>query len=293
MASNDREFAAMSGQRERGIALAVLVWFLAALSLLVGSLVSQARLDTRLAQLHMAQAQAAALGDGAALVALERWYGSRQNQQEAVVKTNFELTLGGVAVQVTVTPVSGLIDLNRASESLLQRLFHIAGKMDAEVAQQQAVNVVQWRSPAGSQQSRRFKAVQDILRVPDIGRTVLENIRDSVYASEGGSQGVDWRSAPASVLAVLADDPEVVSQVLQARISDRTLQQPPPGIALEYLGGGSAREYRIDARMTVQGLVLLRRNWVRMGRGQRGLLPWQVQKRDPVAVIATARQAVE
>ena len=54
-----------SGMRERGVALAIVVWFIAGMSLLVAGIVSHARVDTQMAQLHVARAKAAAAGDGA------------------------------------------------------------------------------------------------------------------------------------------------------------------------------------------------------------------------------------
>ena len=53
----------MGGQK--GVALAIVVWFIAGMSLLVAGIVSHARVDTQMAQLHIARAKAVAAGDGA------------------------------------------------------------------------------------------------------------------------------------------------------------------------------------------------------------------------------------
>ena len=57
--------AGVSPASQRGVALAVVVWFIAGMSLLVAGIVSQARVDIQLAQLHLFRAQAEAAGDGA------------------------------------------------------------------------------------------------------------------------------------------------------------------------------------------------------------------------------------
>ena len=54
-----------AGGSEAGVALAILVWFLAAMSLLVGSIVMQARVDAKLSGLHLTTARIEAAGDGA------------------------------------------------------------------------------------------------------------------------------------------------------------------------------------------------------------------------------------
>ena len=55
---------------ETGVALAIVVWFIAGMALLVSGIVSDARMGTRMAQLHYFKAQAAAAGDGAINLAL-------------------------------------------------------------------------------------------------------------------------------------------------------------------------------------------------------------------------------
>ena len=56
--------------RQRGVALAVVMWFIAGMSLLVAGIVGHARVDLQLAQVHVARAKAVAAGDGAIRLAL-------------------------------------------------------------------------------------------------------------------------------------------------------------------------------------------------------------------------------
>ena len=51
--------------RQQGVAIAMVAWFLAAMSLLVVGIVSEAQNDVRMAQLHSSKARAIAAGDGA------------------------------------------------------------------------------------------------------------------------------------------------------------------------------------------------------------------------------------
>ena len=59
-----------SSRHQQGIALGVVVWFIAGMALIVSGIVSEAKVDTRMAQLHYFRAQAAAAGDGAINLAL-------------------------------------------------------------------------------------------------------------------------------------------------------------------------------------------------------------------------------
>ena len=66
--------------RQRGVALALVVWFIAGMSLMVGGIVSFARVDTRMTQVHLARAKTIAAGDGAIMLAMAY---SAANKKEA------------------------------------------------------------------------------------------------------------------------------------------------------------------------------------------------------------------
>ena len=51
-----------SHERAARVALGVVVWFIAGMALLVSGIIAEARIDTRMAQLHYFKAQAAAAG---------------------------------------------------------------------------------------------------------------------------------------------------------------------------------------------------------------------------------------
>ena len=99
-------------ESERGVALAIVVWFIAGMSLLVAGMVSQARLDTRMAQLHVARAKAAAACDGAIQRMLaERLLVSRPGVSGANLLQG-EYQMGDTTVSVTLYPETAFINMN-------------------------------------------------------------------------------------------------------------------------------------------------------------------------------------
>ena len=88
----------------------MVVWFLAAMSLLVSGIVFQARVDTRMAQLHVARAQAVAAGDGAIQLMLADLVAGKVEQQEGSAAMSASYSLGERQVRVELVPASGLID---------------------------------------------------------------------------------------------------------------------------------------------------------------------------------------
>jgi general secretion pathway protein K len=276
---------------QSGVALAIVVWFIAAMSLLVAGIVAQAKVDTRMAQSHVARAQAVAMGDGAiqlmlATIQLKQIKGYRGR---GVPQLDFEV--GEQKVSVSLVPIAGLIDLNGASEELLAELFAGSGAESEEDAQILARNVIEWRSQiaAKTRQKVKFGSLEDLLLVEGVGRTLFESIRDSVVVGAAPSKGVDWMSAPESVLRVLNGGKEgVVTSVLSAREGNYFATNAiPRGLAARFQVAGRGNDFRVDALVTVGDKQWLRRRWVSADVQGEGLLPWRFTGTEPVRSVQT------
>ena len=193
---------AFPGHREHGVALAIVVWFIAGMSLLVAGIVAQARVDTQMAQTHVARAKAIAAGDGAiALMMVDTMTGKVDKNQPLV--GNYRL--GDIEVTVALLPATGLIDLNGASAEVLYALFLFAGGLREEEARLLAENMVQSRTARqGRQGAVKLAAIEDFLRVPGSSRTLLDSVRDFIVVSESGRGGTDWSQAPEALLGILS-----------------------------------------------------------------------------------------
>ena len=254
----------MTGTKQRGVALAMVVWFLAAMSLLVSGIVYQAKLDVRLAQVHVARAEVEAAGDGAIRLALASMAAGRAGSAEYVV--------GDHRVRIEVTPSTGLININSASLDLLTFLFIEVGLLPPEQAKVVADNVIQWRSnssSAGGQRGRaqNFDAVEDLIRVQGVGRVLFDRVRDYIVATSGGAGAIDWSAAPPGLLQQFAKKyPREVAAA--SRRQDRLAD-------LVGSAGGSGN-YRVDATVIYGDRAWLRRRWVTMRSSNNGELPWRV-----------------
>jgi len=277
-------------QRQRGVALAIVVWFLAAMSLLVAGIVFQSKVDARMAQAHVARAKAVAAGDGAIQLMLAALKSNQLKSFRGRGVPVLAFEVGEQAVEVFLVPTSGLIDLNGASRELLSKLFFSSGSVEKAEAQLLADNVVKWRSKIvpGTRQVAKFLSIEDILRVDGIGRMLFEGIRDSVVVGQVSRSGVDWQSAPPSVLGILADgNAAMVSSIVEERggglVPSKTL---PRGLNPRFQSAGSGGEYRVDAVVTVGDKNWLRRRWVSMGSTGKGLLPWRFTGTEAARAVA-------
>jgi type II secretory pathway component PulK len=305
---------------EGGVALAILVWFLAAMSLLVAGIVMQARIDIKLTQFHVARARAEAVADGAIQLALAHMMQPvKEGESTQQVLQGLVYPLGNLNVQVNVTPLSGLINLNEAPEELLALLLLSVEGLDEGAARELAFNVVEWRTPGlhaggelqssareysrgddvetvdptdpGATSSRRFEAIEDLLLVAGIDRRVYEAVQDAIYVSQEGQSGVDWATAPVVILrGLLGGDAESAQALVEARVSDEQEGLVAPSdMDLRFQEASITTAYRIDAMVEVDGSVFNRRRWVDTGRPGQDGLPWSFFRTEALRVLpATA-----
>lgn len=277
---------------EAGVALAILVWFLAAMSLLVAGIVMQARMDARLSGLHLNTARVEAAGDGAIQLALTNLLLLELDGEFSGRAAHYGAhSLGKLKVAVVLTPLSGLIDLNTSSEGLLSALFSSIEGLDDGEAYELAASVVMWRSAAlgdGSDSlGGRFDVSEDLLMVEGVDRHIFEAVRDSIHVAPQGSTGVDWMSAPLSVLRALGQvDEEMAMGLIESRLTKKVVYlEPPAGINLAYQQTVQSSSYRADALVILDNTVYLRRRWVDRARVGADELPWLFFRTEAVRAV--------
>ena len=271
--------ASVAPRAQAGVALAIVLWFIAGMSLLVAGIVSQARVDTHMAQLHVARAKAVAAGDGAIRLRLAELLTARGSPAgEGSGASGGYYRLGEDEVRVTLVPVAGLIDINSATPEVLLGLFLQAG-VEQDEAQALAENVLKSRSPAAARGapggSGRLEAMEYLLRVPGMSRSLLDAVRDFIVVGTPAQGGMNWSVAPDEVLAVL-------DRVDAARAAGvRARQGATAGNAVPVL----ARAYRADAVLRYGERNWLRRQWIEMSAASGGELPWSVVRTEPPRVL--------
>jgi len=287
--------------KQRGVALAMLLWFIAAMAILVAGIVAQSKTDIKLAQLQLQQLQAEAAGDGASLLLLADLM-LLQEQEVFSGRGIFEqtYTLGVHDVRIRAVPASGLINLNLAGEALLASLFSYGAGLNEEQANHLVTNVISWRGEgaelaeeveeAEQNQPRngRFEVVEDLLQVEGVDREIYDRISSLVYVAQRGLHGVDPLSAPEEVLNMLVgeDTGQVAEMVLKR--SQMPFEDSGTGSMIndDYIVAETLSLFRLDAIIKFNdGKIYRRTRWVEMGGVGMDGLPWRFIRTEP-AVIA-------
>ncbi|WOJ96527.1 hypothetical protein R0137_14935 [Congregibacter brevis] len=259
---------------ESGVALAVVVWFIAGMSLLVAGVVMSARTDVRFAQLHMGRAQASAAGDGAVNLLLADMRDGLYVDDGVARLPQQVYQLGEVQVDVVAVPTEWLVDINTATAPLMANALQLSGALDQSRAQFLGNAVVQWRRDPKGAAGVRMEALEDLLSVPGVNRRTWDRVRDYI-AVPVGSVGLSRPGAKA----------QQRMRMLQTLTPVQRVSATGQAFAGISTGAARATGYRIDALVRIGDTVWLRRRWVSMSASV-GVLPWRVYRTEPARIVS-------
>ena len=249
----------MSGRfNQQGVALALVIWFVAGMALLVSGIVAEARIDTRMAQLHYFRAQAAAAGDGAINLALAAQY-SRKQGGRAGLKSQLVYKMGRHEVQIRMIPGEWLVNVSQEPLPVLSALFDLSPRYTAATSRELAVSMVNYR---GKDPLVAFFSPEDVLRVPGLDRGVYDAIRD--YITVANLSGT--RSMAEQPIAKRLADIEAMMQGENTMVRDQVQH--------------SATTLRLDAIIELGGQRWLRRRWVELEAAEDSQLPWRILRSE-------------
>lgn len=289
-------------RQQGGAALVLVMWLVAALSILASGLAATARVDLRGTQMLKEFALHAALGDAAIRLAASQLSIKPLEDAPAWFEFDFE----GRLIEVEVVPASALINLNHAPVELLHDLFFYAGELDEAQAQMLAERVIDWRDgdedplPNGAEEAAYvaaqspfrprnglFETVDDLIQVLGINLDLHDRIRRLV-TTLGDGQGVDPRFAPPAVLAVLASgNADMVARIIDARLAQDPLTDMT-GLNQSHLAQGASGPYRFTARHRGDRFELSRVRWIQLGGSS-----WRELRAEAVESVALAGESAD
>ncbi|MCA0242445.1 MAG: general secretion pathway protein GspK [Proteobacteria bacterium] len=233
----------------RGVTLVIVLWMVAALTILVTGLVATQRSELRLAGVARAQVLAAASGQAAVQLALQQLAGVAPPPDRVSRRS---VAVDGQAIDVLLMPLSGLVDLNSAPPALLADVFRLAGGLDEAAARGLAAAVQERRlRPPMGEQPARFELIEELLSLPGVDADLFAKIAPLLTTDSAGSGKVNPLAAPPEVLFVLARGDAVLAQ----RIADQREAGAIDTTRLEgnYIDATVSSRYRITALVPEPG----------------------------------------
>lgn len=281
---------------QAGYALVAVLWMVSALMLLVSALVFQARTELRTVtagrDIAVAEARArAAIHLAARSISADVSAFSRQR----VLDFEFE----GEAIRVVVTPLSGLVAINLASEQLLAALFVYGAGVAPDLAQSLAQRVIDWRDPdvvslpkgaenpeyvaAGVPFRTRgapFEAPEDILQVLGMDLETYDKIKELITV-DGRSARTNPLAAPREVLIVLAQGNAAVAGGVVAARDAGQVHVDTTSLMQEFIDQSSSSRFRLKALVPMDGeRALIYTSDVDTAQTANSRTPWDVLRSE-------------
>lgn len=266
---------------QHGIALVVVLWTVALLTVIAGSFAYSMRIESSLVSSAVDRAKARSLAEaGIAYAALDLF---RPPQLRHFTSSGipYVWNFGGQKVIISVQDTGGLIDLNVAKRELLGGLLAAAGVAEEEKREQLLDAIEDWRDPddvprlqgaedkdyatAGLPYGAKdapFESVAELQQVLGISPALYQQIEKAltIFSEQ---PGIDPGVAPLEVLrAIPGVDLETIEIYLAERRARQVTGEPPP--PLPPVGGGYlsqtlglAYSVRAEAKITGGGSAII------------------------------------
>jgi general secretion pathway protein K len=237
--------APSESSHESGIALVLVLWVLALLTILVITFTGNAQTELRVARNQYDTARARALADAGISLAILGILDPAPETRWRAAGEEHAITYGDGTIRVGVQDEAGKISLNDASDEMLANLFRTLGMNPVEsaglataIAEWKGMRRSEWaavnRSGVAGATSEPFLVVEELRLVPGMTRARYDRIFPFVTVYSESDQ-VDPLTAPAEVLRSL---PSVSPQEVDSYLAARTQPGLVPG-ALPRLAGVS------------------------------------------------------
>lgn len=237
-------FHSRTGQQ--GVALILVLWILALMTIMAGSFTLSTQRETSLVTNSRERAKAVALSDGGIHYAMFMLSLPNAAQRWRADGTPYRLALGGVPVEVRIYDEAGKIDLNAARESTLRTILTKVTQ-DEDQAVKLADAIFDWRDSddlkrlSGAEsaeyraagldqmpQNRNFLVLEELRGVLGITPSLYQKL-EPFFTVYNNVDGVNPAKASITVLLALTDgNSQAVDSFLAARENGNGNTPPPP-----------------------------------------------------------------
>ena len=259
-------------QRQRGIALVMVLWLVVLLTIVAASFATHSRVETRMAGNLVEREKARLMAQSGLNRALMELMVKNTDQRWTFNGEAHELQAPQGSLRIAIRNASGLVDLNRASREVLYNLFTLVSD-DPEVREQLVDALEDWRD---SDDLRRLKGAEDsdyaaagydygsadrdLESVDELGyvmgfnRDAVNRLRPyvTVYSDMGA---VDYNFASEKLTNLLKGDASVDNTVAEAlgKLDGGLVDIGQSNDDGDGIGGAPSKSYRISVEAVTAG----------------------------------------
>lgn len=283
----------------RGAALILVLWLVASLSLIVMASARGVRQQTQRTALDLERLRTESVLDAAIELTAQRMMSEKTAESWYRIQ---RLPLGGSDIWVEITPSGGLVDVNVASEALMQALFQRAGNLTPGEAAILTSRVRDYIDPddtpggVGGAEAAQYRA-EGWPSMPRNGALDdLSELRSVLGMTSGlyeiiaphlginGQQRIEIDSAPPALIDVLTGQPGLGARIHKSPPETRAAVLLT-GAAAEFFSparAGGGQTVRLKAFVRTEGDRWWQREaWIDLSERPGNLTPWTMLSLEP------------
>jgi general secretion pathway protein K len=272
--------------RQRGIALLLVLWACTLLAILLGGYAALARTEGLQARYQFAQTQAHYAAEAGIMRAVYGLQDPQPGQRWAGDGRIYAFRYDNAVVKISAIDESGKVDLNSASAEVLQGLFLAAG-VDPARARTLTANVLAWRnfdSSAGEVNARRaaylaagrhygprngpFASIEELQMVLGMTPAIYRKVAPTVTIWSGSPSPNPNTAPPLALAAIPGMTPQQQAAIRAARLRNAS----DPSLVLD---NGTTHSIQSEATLA-DGTRAVLRATIRLRAGQVGTAPYSV-----------------
>jgi general secretion pathway protein K len=290
----------MRARREHlGAALILVLWLVAALSLVVLASARGLRQQTQNVGFDLSRLRAESVLDAAIQITAQRM--SADKKLGAHYRTE-QMGLGPNQIRIEITPSDGLVDVNVATDALLQALLQQVGGLQQGEAAILVSRIRDYIDPddipsgVGGAEAAQYRAagwpslprnsgLEDLSELNSVmGMTAVLYETIAPYLGINGQQGLDIGSAPPSLIDALAGQDGLGARVHSSPPEMRAGELLSGPAAPYFIAGSSVEGRTVRVRVAMQtedGRWWKRQAWLDLNARPDTLTPWTTLSLEP------------
>lgn len=280
------------GCGQRGVALVLVLWLTALLSVVASAFALSVRRESVLLRTARDHSEARALLDGALQYAWLRLHLPESSGQWRSNGAIYEVVYGAGRVRLELRDEAGKVDLNRVKEPLLISLFMAAGVSSGE-AEKLTGAAADWRDAdelrrlngaeaedyrlagqAFGPRNRPFEAVEELRAVLGMSSDLYQRVAPWLTV-HSGQAGIDPRAAPPGLLRALPGVDAGMLDALAGGGKEAAGLLPKSSGMVFITGNNAAIGMRAEARLENGGATAVQAVLGRADGGRPGYLYWR------------------
>ena len=255
--------------KQKGVALIVVLWMVSIMLMIGSAMLYSVKTDNTMTSYTRTSAQASAYADAALRYAIAQLMLPKQIQEIKTTGSPYLWQYDGITAEISVIGENGLIDLNRATRVLLQKVLEQVGVVDEEAetlldAIQDFSDKDDLKRLQGAEdrdyedagydfgaKDAAFERIEELQQVMGMTASLYKRLSKYLTVSSQG-KGINPMLAPRHILMLLADgDASLVDEYIQQREeSEGAYIQPSFGGS--FIDRNQQPRYRIQIRVKME-----------------------------------------